>query len=236
MSKIKQKNLKLKFNYNTNQKIFNKYKKLIPYFFYKIADTRIISKETKEDIISNANLALWKAIQNRSTKDEFLKTFLIIKIRGSIIDSLRKRTKIYEKNYLLAKKVKQIINNERNLYEEKLLTIKNNKHKQACILDYAYEYALEYKLLDCKHSFSDFDPLIKKETIKYFDEIISKLNKLEQLIISEYYFNDKSFVRICQENKNLSKSWVSKVHKSAINKIKEFHISSNNYKEIRLQA
>lgn len=225
---------KVSFSITNNEKIFNQYKKLVPYFFNKITSKNSITLSDKEDILSNTYLVLWQTIlKHKGENNKSFRAYLYIKIRGSIIDSLRKRSKTFQKNYVFVRRVKLIIEASNTARP-----LESSDFSLSSVFDNAYEYALRYKLLNISNNeeITDSSTLVSdSEKRTCLERNIATLSDNEGLVIKEHYLNDKAFVQICNENPHLSKSWVSKIHKRAIKKLKErsFQSESNT---LRLQA
>jgi RNA polymerase sigma factor FliA len=70
----------------------------------------------------------------------------------------------------------------------------------------------------------ELDPeaqLLKKQSAQRFRQIIDKLPVQEREIIEDYYFRNKSFHQIAEELGGVSKSWISRLHARAIERIKK---------------
>jgi RNA polymerase sigma factor (sigma-70 family) len=69
--------------------------------------------------------------------------------------------------------------------------------------------------------------LEKQQLRKRLLAAIDTLGEKEQQIIKDYYFEDKSFAQIVKENPELSKSWVSRLHKRALEKMQQALLNEN---------
>jgi RNA polymerase sigma factor (sigma-70 family) len=65
------------------------------------------------------------------------------------------------------------------------------------------------------------EALIRNNKRAVLERLINTLPEKEQLIIREYYFNDKPFVAIARENQGMNKSWVSKLHSRALERLRD---------------
>jgi RNA polymerase sigma factor (sigma-70 family) len=55
-----------------------------------------------------------------------------------------------------------------------------------------------------------------EENNKKLNDLLEGLPEKERIIIEEYYFNGLSFAQITDKYPDLSKSWVSKLHKRGL--------------------
>ena len=70
------------------------------------------------------------------------------------------------------------------------------------------------------------EALFRKRIFEKLQEAIATLPKKERLVIEEFYFRDRSFTEIADEKNKLSKSWVSRLHGKAIERLQELFLLS----------
>ena len=205
-----------------------------------------------EEFIAAGYLGLVEAASRFNPKNgsEF-SNFAYLRIRGSVIDSIRKNSDLKGEAYKYAKALKSMIEfrTEETILEEmqkgysnKILSkdkIQSNengkaelKAKLSKIMHYASIGALSYKLslseveieekISSKNSHeSPEEKLQIKQENKVLSELIKKLPAKEKLVIEKYYFEDLNFEEIGLLMDGISKSWVSRIHKRALELIKQ---------------
>ena len=58
--------------------------------------------------------------------------------------------------------------------------------------------------------------MVAEESGRRITSLIESLPEKERLIVEEYYYKGLSFIEITQKFPNLSKSWISRLHKRAL--------------------
>ncbi|MDC0358933.1 sigma-70 family RNA polymerase sigma factor, partial [Oligoflexia bacterium] len=102
------------------------------------------------------------------------------------------------------------------------------------ILDYAAKGALAYKLTysDTETEMAAISDKIPNpeealdlhQSKQLFCQWIQDLPAREKLVIEQYYYCEKSFVEIAADHEGMSKSWVSRLHNKALNRLKERYV------------
>lgn len=158
------------------------------------------------------------------------KSFAYLRIRGSIIDAVRRLSDLSGKAYRYAKALQAAHEIRDRFYAEGDTLSGKSKRDAETTLATAFEYAargaLAYRL-----SFADFEKDIRGESLEHLgaEHLLEKRDELEKLrtalatlpakerlVVEEYYFNDKPFTQIADENEGMSKSWVSRLHTRAL--------------------
>lgn len=216
----------------------DKYDLIEKYQDYAIKLARRLLKEYSvpvellEDLESAAYLGLVEAADRyRYRPNVKFTAFAFFRIRGAIIDFLRKNSnlppsayralKAYESLHDIAGQPKAV---EKAQNSSKKNT-KDKKEKLAAVLELAAKGAVIHHLVAANVAeLSTEQPAVdfmrKHEDNNHLKHLISKLNKNEQQVVLEYYFEDRSFVEIAERMGGLSKSWVSRLHSHAIKKLK----------------
>lgn len=191
----------------------------------------------RDEFISAGYLGLVEAAEryDSNSKAEF-KNFAYLRIRGSVIDCVRRMSHISGQAYKYSKAMQAA-----NELREEVLQFSNDsavseskitatRHKLAHILDFVAKGILAFKLSMCEvesevenvldEQLNPEEEYVARENFKEISDLVETLPEKERLIIREHYFNGKSFQEIVDENEGMSKSWVSRLHTRAIEKIK----------------
>lgn len=147
--------------------------------------------------------------------------FAKIRIRGAVIDSIRKNSHLSGRAYRMSKAL------------EAMSTLRECMDVKSIedVLEFAAQGALTFELSMCEvgqevneipdNGLSPLELMEKGERDKILREIVRSLPARERSIVELYYFQGKSFVDIAKEDESLSKSWVSRLHARALELIRE---------------
>jgi len=159
--------------------------------------------------------------------------FSYLRIRGAVIDAVRQISSLSRYAYRYQKALEAIHSAREADLEARQASseVLSSDEMLAKVFDIAADGALAFRL-----SFDDYESeandqanqdlnpedqlnqsLIKKKIL----EAIATLPEQQRLIIEGYYFHDKSFVEIANEEAGNSKSWVSRLHQRALTSLKE---------------
>jgi RNA polymerase sigma factor for flagellar operon FliA len=159
--------------------------------------------------------------------------FAYLRIRGAVIDAVRQISSLSRYAYSYQKALEAIHSVREADLEAGQVSSEalSSDEMLAKVFDIAADGALAFRL-----SFDDYESeandqanqelnpedqlnqsLIKKKIL----EAIATLPEQQRLIIEGYYFHDKSFVEIANEEAGNSKSWVSRLHQRALISLKE---------------
>ena len=198
--------------------------------------------ELLEDLESAAYLGLVEAADRyRYRPNVKFTAFAFFRIRGAIIDFLRKNSnlppsayralKAYEAMHEMAGQQEHSSQTQKTPTED---ISKEKKEKLAAVLELAAKGAIVHHLVAAnaaelvpEQPVADF--MRKHEDKNHLKHLITKLNDNEQRVVLEYYFEDRSFVEIAERMGGLSKSWVSRLHSHAIEKLKIGFLDNENY-------
>lgn len=196
-----------------------------------------------DDIVNEGIIALMDAIEKFDiSKNTKFETYASIRIKGSIIDYVRKQDWIPRKvknDYKIIKESEELLSNKLgrtptdNEIVEHLNMDINDYNK---IISNAYGTSIlsfeelieeanlsEYGLKD-RHKIPEHE-IESKELYKTLVESVNKLNEKEKLIISLYYKEELKLKDIAQVLE-ISNSRVSQIHTSALQKLEK---SVRNY-------
>ncbi len=148
------------------------------------------------------------------------------RVYGSMLDFLRSLDIISRNNRKIIKDIDKIIDDYQSIYNEepsneyiaKKLGLDKEKVKEV-------RNSLEiYSLMPINEQinyFSDVSKEIEKdELINSIKKVLSKLSKVEQLVIQLYYFEELSLKEVA-EVLEISESRVSQIHRKVIRKLRE---------------
>ncbi|TCO67771.1 FliA/WhiG family RNA polymerase sigma factor [Caldanaerobacter subterraneus] len=227
----------LQKNPDARNEIIVKYLPLVKHIVKKLVISDIAQSEY-EDLIHQGILGLIDAIEKyQPDKGVKFETYAALRIRGEIIDYLRKRDwmprslkKKYKKIEETVEKLQQRYNREPTVEEiteacglEEEDVLKTLSYINVSNIN-SLEEAIENNLK--MHSISEIDPknpeeeLLYKELKKKLAHAIEKLSEKERLVITLYYYEDLNYKDI-SKILNLTESRISQIHSKAIKKIRE---------------
>lgn len=188
--------------------------------------------ELREDLTAAGYLGLVEAAERFDFREgSSFRPFAFLRIRGAIIDCVRRSSDLSASGYRMAKALRAAHDLREEGGAQYAKKTGSSRAGLAHILDYAAKGALAYRLSmngrEARRSsaFHDLcDPgkkLEVKQEEEIFRKIVATLPEKERLIIEEYYFNDKSFSDISEEYSGMSKSWISRLHARALERLKE---------------
>ncbi|MCB0317387.1 MAG: sigma-70 family RNA polymerase sigma factor [Bdellovibrionales bacterium] len=215
----------------TRDELIIQFKDFVHFVVGRLISTMKLPNSMFEELTSAGYLGLVEAAERYdSTQGTNFKNYAFLRIRGAVIDSIRKSSDISGEAYRHAKAFEAIQTlREEESYDHHNST-KQSKSKLAKALNHIAKGALVFRInmpteeleevynSDCSKN----DPETQLELKEYSKKIFNAMKKLsekERIIIEEYYFNDYSFAEITKKHKGLSKSWVSRLHSKAIEKL-----------------
>ncbi len=189
-----------------------------------------------DDFVSAGYLGLVEAAQRFDfDSGRPFKNFAFLRIRGAIIDSIRECSELTGKAYRYARALRAAEELRQELTcdidSQSLSDSNNSQGRLASVLDYAAKSIMAFRLTlgECENKISTRDAygenpevlLGQKQHEREFRSLVATLPQKERLVIEEYYFNDKSFAEIAEEHAGLSKSWISRLHARALQRLQE---------------
>ena len=184
-----------------------------------------------DELVSSGYMGLVEAASRYNpNEDTDFKSYAYLRIRGSIIDSIRSCSELSGKGYKLAKALQAAHDLREQEFEERNKKVSSSgaqrkREELAKALDFGSKGVLAYRLCvedvdeEISEQIREDTPeaaLIDREQSELFSRLVETLPEKERLIIQEYYFNDKPFKQIVDENGNMQKAWVSKLHARAL--------------------
>jgi len=189
--------------------------------------------ELRDEFIAAGYLGLVEA----ATRFDFrvgksFKSYAFLRIRGAIIDGIRSSTDLSGRAYRRARAVQAAHDLREQLASEPDSPKRvAQSERLARILDFAAKAALTFRLSmhDIELEVAELsdeptDPgaiMESAEVSKKMREFVATLPEKERNVITDYYFNGKSFSQIAERYGGYSKSWVSRLHRHALDLLHE---------------
>ena len=222
--------------------LIEKYHKYVHSIVGRLIHVMALPPSSYDECVSAGYLGLVEAAARfDSGNGADFKAFAFLRIRGAVIDNIRSSSHLSNKAYRYAQAL-QAVQDLRESCEQSLskgLEFRANEGNRVClaeVLDLAAKGVLAFRL-----SLSDVereasaavtekkDPEMQlqvKQEQEKFRRVVATLPRKERIIIEEYYFQGKSFSQIAQENHGMSKSWVSRLHTRALERLKDMYFSA----------
>ncbi|WNS77199.1 FliA/WhiG family RNA polymerase sigma factor [Bacillus sp. DTU_2020_1000418_1_SI_GHA_SEK_038] len=220
--------------------LVKKYLPLVSYHVQRIS-VNLPRNVSRDDLRSLGMIGLYDALEkfdpNRDLKFD---TYASFRIRGAILDGLRKEDWLPRNTREKAKKIEaaiekleqrlmrnasiEEISSELNMSEEEVQSV-INEHFFANILSMDEKFNDQDDKEGHSHIIKDDraeipeDKIVKDEMIRELIEMISLLNEKEQLVISLFYKEELTLTEIGQVM-SLSTSRISQIHSKAIFKLR----------------
>jgi len=222
--------------------LIKKYTYLVMFHVERIA-THLPSNVHKDDLISLAYMGLFDAIKRfEPNRDLKFDTYASFRIRGSIIDGLRKEDWLPRSLREKAKQVEAASEELEQAYQREPSTAEiaeklniTSSEVETIIKDslFAHVLSIEQKTKNDNEDYKEgIGYIIPDEEMKTPDEymlqvelkeeladVIKSLNKNEQLVISLFYDDELTMTEI-GEVLGLTTSRISQIHKQALYKMK----------------
>lgn len=221
--------------------LIKKYMPLVSYHVQRIS-VGLPKSVNKDDLMSLGLFGLYDALEkfdpNRDLKFD---TYASFRVRGAIIDGLRKEDWLPRSSREKAKKVEativkleqkhlrnvtpQEIATELGLSEGEIVNVINEGFfaNVLSIDDQMFDQddgeTLGFTIKDDNQETPD-EKLIKEELIEKLSEVITQLSEKEQLVISFFYKEELTLTEIGQVM-NLSTSRISQIHSKALFKLRK---------------
>lgn len=221
--------------------LMKKYLSLVSYHVQRIS-VSLPKNVSREELRSLGMMGLFDALEkfdpNRDLKFD---TYASFRVRGAILDGLRKEDWLPRSTREKAKKMEAMIAKLEQKYLRNV-TAEEIAHELNISIDEVYTTMDEYFFANVlsmdegtneteeqeKHAFVlkderaelPEDRVLKNEVIQEMTDIISQLNEKEQLVISLFYREELTLTEIGQIM-NLSTSRISQIHSKCIYKLRK---------------
>ncbi|TKC18679.1 FliA/WhiG family RNA polymerase sigma factor [Robertmurraya kyonggiensis] len=221
--------------------LVKKYMPLVSYHVQRVS-VGLPRNVSRDDIHSLGLIGLYDALEKFDpSRDLKFDTYASFRIRGAIIDGLRKEDWLSRSTRDKAKKIEAAIGkleqklmrnvtakdiaSELNLTEEEVVTTMN-EHFFASVLsidenpsEQEEKDGQTFAIKDTKAEIPE-EKVVKDELIKEMAEMIAHLNENEQLVLSLFYQEELTLTEIGQVM-DLSTSRISQIHSKAIFKLRQ---------------
>lgn len=196
-----------KSNQTLKEEAFNKYYKLVPFLVQRMTTGSSLSDSDKEDLISAAYISLWEITKHYNPENEKpFKTYVYIRIKGSILDELRKKRNYLNRAALLAEQFKsQLQSYQQNRAVGKL---------EKC--------SPEIPGKGTQHEATDY--LEEKDLLL---KSLAKLPEKGKMLLEKHYLEGIPFRDIINTDYQVSKSWASKMHRESLQQLKEIYLQES---------
>ncbi len=211
----------------------------------RMIKTMHLPTELEDELLAAAYMGLVEAAQtfdfDRGTD---FRGYSYLRIRGAVIDSIQEASSLSRNSYWYSKALEATQElRETNETPETLAATRKATTEEvlARVLDYASSGALAFRLTFdeveieatevASRSLNPEDKFEIREDFSILRKIVETLPEKERRVVEDYYFKDKSFSEIVDENEEMSKSWVSRLHSRAIDLVKRRY-----FEELRKQA
>ncbi|MDQ0156790.1 RNA polymerase sigma factor for flagellar operon FliA [Robertmurraya andreesenii] len=221
--------------------LVKKYMPLVSYHVQRVA-VGLPKNVSRDDIHSLGLVGLYDAIEKFDpARDLKFDTYASFRIRGAIIDGLRKEDWLSRGTREKAKRIEATIGmleqkhmrnitakdvaKELNMSEEEVQTTMNEQFFSSILSIDEHPHDSDDKdgqpfaIKDHKAEIPE-EKIVKDELIKEMAEMISHLNEKEQLVLSLFYHEELTLTEIGQVM-DLSTSRISQIHSKAIFKLRQ---------------
>lgn len=159
------------------------------------------------------------------------KSYAFLRIRGSVIDSIRECADTSGKAYRYVKALQAAHNLREEGGADAAQSESSKDEALAAVFDFASKGVLAFRLSvdDAEEELyteigspsTPEEVLGRRRKIEKIKGIVATLPEKERLVIEEFYFKDRSFTEIADGPSGLSKSWVSRLHTKALQLIQD---------------
>lgn len=222
--------------------LIRKYMPLVAYHVQRIA-VGLPKSVSVDDLKSFGMIGLYDALEKFDpSRDLKFDTYASFRVRGAILDGLRKEDWLPRSMRDKAKKIEvaaqkleqklmrnittKEIANELGLSEQDVLnTINEGFFANVLSMDEQHSNGdgnegIEFSIKD-HTSLTPEEDLMKKEQMSQLVDVIKQLNENEQMVVSLFYHEELTLTEIGQVM-NLSTSRISQIHSKALFKLKQY--------------
>ncbi|MBX7143305.1 MAG: sigma-70 family RNA polymerase sigma factor [Oligoflexia bacterium] len=195
-----------------------------------------LPRSCSDEFIAAGYLGLVEAAERFDFSSGYpFKNFAFLRIRGAIIDSIRECSELTGKAYRYARALKAA--QEMREDDEALATLSasgfnvNSQVTLNAVMGYLGQSVVANRLnVVSFHGLLNAEPgveaspeanFLRREDIEKMRILVRELPKRERTVVEEFYFKGRPFIEIGQKMGGYSKSWVSRVHSSALKALLE---------------
>lgn len=208
------------------------YRSYVRHIVKMLIRTMGLPQKLQEELLAAGYLGLVEAADKFDIKrgNEF-PTYAFLRIRGSIVDAIRKNSEISGRAYKTAKALMAAYSMRNTQLQDATPAETEMPNSISGIMDYAAKSSLIFRLSlgeaqdEVKELASPLpnpeERLSAQQSQQLFQSIIASLPEKERFIVEQYYFKDLTFEDIGKLNGGFGKSWASRIHARAINIIRD---------------
>ncbi|MEZ4753616.1 MAG: sigma-70 family RNA polymerase sigma factor [Bdellovibrionota bacterium] len=212
------------------------YQEYVHFVVGKLISSLRLPKNQFDEYVASGYLGLVEAAERFDpSQGTSFKNYAFLRIRGAIIDNIRRSADVSGRGYRYIKTFEAIqFLREEEVYREasaKPVEKPSSKEVIAKAIEIATKGALAFRVsisVDEIEEIEEYENednpeqvLELKQTNQKILDFIATLPEKERIVIEEYYFNDMSFNEIAGKHEGMSKSWVSRLHSQGLSKIQE---------------
>jgi RNA polymerase sigma factor FliA len=221
--------------------LVKKYMPLVHYHVQRVS-VHLPKNVSRDDVRSFGMIGLFDALEKFDTKRDLkFDTYASFRIRGAILDGLRKEDWLPRNTREKIKKIEAAIRRleQRLMRNATIQEISEELHMSEEDVQSAMNQDFFANILSINEKLNDEDDkeehelsikddnadlpedhLVKNELIRELSKTIVQLNKNEQLVLSLFYKEELTLTEIGQVM-NLSTSRISQIHSKAISKLRQ---------------
>lgn len=214
--------LKKEYTLETRNNLITEYHGLVRVIVGKLIASFSFPTSMRDELESAGYIGLVEAADRfDSQSGAHFVGYAKLRIRGSIIDSIRSNATLSGKNYKLAKALQAI----QELREDAPMDNLED------VLEFAAAGALSFQLsLSSGEVLEDELPadedtpheiLSRAQEQAKLKRAVEALPEKERAVVEAYYFQGKRFNELSREDIGLTKSWVSRLHARALHMLRE---------------
>lgn len=149
--------------------------------------------------------------------------YAYLRVRGAIIDSIRKDKELSGENYRRAQAIQALEEDEQDLIKS---LEASEVSAVADVFSFAAKAFTSLRLQEVSTEEGGDERFIDPEIISLHQEknsvlrsLVQELPEKERYIIEAHYFREKTFAEISHERPELSRSWISRLHSRALERL-----------------
>lgn len=190
-----------------------------------------------DELISAGYLGLVEAAERyEPARGKDFRAYAYQRIRGAILDSVRSHSRLSVRAHQRMLELQENCDGVREDYAMARPRRASKPRRLARLLNEgsraAVAYRLNYLLGRCPEDMlgESIDPersLERRQEAELLRGLVAELPVKERRVVEDYYFKGVPFTEIAVEGCGHSKSWISKLHKRAMDRLKEGYLLRN---------
>lgn len=219
--------------------LIGQYRTYVQHIVKMMIRTMGLPERIHEELLAAGYLGLVEAADKYDAErgSEF-PSYAFLRIRGSIVDAIRKNSEITGRAYKTAKALMAAYNMRNSSEQEPTANHLTSKNGLSQVFDFAAKSSLIFRLSlgEAQDETGEItspvpnpeEKLLSEQNEKLLRSIITSLPEKERFIIEQYYFKDLTFEEIGRLSGSYGKSWASRIHARAINMIRDRYYEAIN--------